>query len=277
MGTGVGRRYGSIDRRRESKAGGRVGVGGIAGPGDCARAYTQIGQTGEHDTGQTTTQHEATLLIDLQVSGTPVSSLRHLASHSSTSNSRRAPSRSTTPKRSLSISIRSVRRRLSRRLRRKTSREAGNEGDSDEFTEFDSQSGFGSVPPVQVVLSEKERGWVVLIPEQSQDVAPPLPEKEGCMPSPTCLSSPSPTKSNHTDPELDRELYIQSPHLGHRSPDHHHRQSVLSYISVGRWSASTQGRRRKRDWIVGMTIGCLVGVTVLTGVLAGVLSKRANQ
>lgn len=177
------------------------------------------------------------------------------------------------PSLSLSISIRSVRRHLSRRLKQ----------NEDMFTDLDSQSGFGSVPPVDVVLSEKERGWVVLLPERGSTPPPPaIPEKDICMGSPMCLSFGSPNRSaspSGVDEEKaeDRRNFRQSPHLGHRSPDYHRRQSVLSYISVGRWSASTQGLRRRRSWVMGITIVSIVGIIVLTGVLAGVLSKRQDE
>lgn len=153
----------------------------------------------------------------------------------------------------------------------------------DEFTEIDSQSGLGSAPPHEVVmLTEKERGWVVLIPEETAaPPPPPLPEKDlgsGCLSSPLYLSFPSPPCHTPSVPEVDeaeeRERYRQSPHLGHRSPGFHRRQSVLSYISVGRWSASTQGSRRRRIWILWISILCVIGVIILVGVLAGLLSKR---
>lgn len=117
---------------------------------------------------------------------------------------------------------------------------------------------------------------MVLLPEKSEEgLPPPVPEKDGmCLHSPTCLSSP--TKSGHDDTHVEREVWLQSPHLGHRSPDHHQRQSVLSYISAGRWSASTQGRQRRRRWVLGVSVGCLIGVIVLTGVLAGLLSRRRD-
>ena len=206
--------------------------------------------------------------------------LRQLASRPSTKTS------TSHPRPSLSISIRSVRRHISRRLKHRN---------EDEFTDLDSQSGFGSIPPVEVVLTERERGWVVLLPEspqveelasapaQSQSHPPPIPEKDHCMTPSMCLSFGSPTRGDPADDvatadtEEKGRVYQQSPHIGHRSPEYHRRQSVLSYISVGRWSASTQGLRRRRSWVMGITIVSIVGIIVLTGVLAGVLSKRQDD
>jgi hypothetical protein len=51
---------------------------------------------------------------------------------------------------------------------------------------------------------------------------------------------------------------------------------VLSYISVGRWSNSTRGGRRRRNLILGISIGCVVGVILLTGLLAGLLARRTG-
>jgi hypothetical protein len=212
----------------------------------------------------------------VKVSGTSLPILK-LASRPSTKTS---TSHTSNPRPSLSISIRSVRRHLSRRLKHRN---------EDEFTDIDSQSGFGSVPPVQVVLTERERGWVVLLPEpqdrigeRSPTSGPPPPEKD-CLVSPACLSfgSPigaaSPPPPTTDDEEKGRRIHPQSPHLGHRSPDYHQRQSVLSYISVGRWSASTQGSRRRRSWIIGITVTSIVSLIILTGVLAGLLSKRKEE
>lgn len=121
---------------------------------------------------------------------------------------------------------------------------------------------------------------------------PALPEKDHdhghCLGSPMCLSfgSPSPSRTRTKPDEekdadsnmnTDMRLFRQSPHLGHRDRDYHKRQSVLSYISVGRWSASTQGIKRRRRWIVGISVASIIGVIVLTGVLAGLLSKRKED
>lgn len=202
----------------------------------------------------------------------PSLSLRQLASRPSTKTTASHTTSNARP--SLSISIRSVRRHLSRRLRHKQ---------EDEFTDLDSQSGFGSTPPIDMLLDEKERGWVVLVPEKIEMLtppAPPIPKKDHyCSTSPMCLSFPSPDTRQAVDVETEggRGVHVQSPHLGHRSPNHHQRQSVLSYISVGRWSASTQGRGRRRKWVIGVTTASIVGVIILTGVLAGLLSKRKDE
>lgn len=222
------------------------------------------------------------------MSGTSLPTLR-LASRPSTKTTTASQTSHARP--SLSISIRSVRRHLSRRLKHRHE-------DQDQFTDLDSQSGFGSIPPVEVLLTERERGWVVLLPERDQrderegkeaptwtgptSNPPALPGKDQdqCFGSPMCLSFGSPSRTipdEEKDVDVDVGPFRQSPHLGHRDRDYHKRQSVLSYISVGRWSASTQGILRRRRWIVGISIASIVGVIVLTGVLAGLLSKRKED
>jgi hypothetical protein len=193
---------------------------------------------------------------------TPISSLRRFASKSTKSSAH--PSPLETPLTTRSTSLRYP---FSRRNRRE-----------DQFTEIDSQSNLGSAMietenPEQD-LSEKEKNWVVLLPEKTV----PIPVEDDISPQPTCVSFPSCTSEKRPPkPEeeiQDRRLFLQSPHLGHRSPDHHHRQSVLSYISVGKWSSSTRGGRRRRKLVLGISIGCVMGVILLTGLLAGLLAKR---
>jgi hypothetical protein len=176
--------------------------------------------------------------------------------------------------------MRSFRRQFSRRIKR-----------DDEFTDIDSQSGFGSTL-VDIVLveenpqarqPEKEKNWVILVPgpeEMDQD-KPPVLQTKGRMP--TCMtfhpcgdqedkSPPRPQGSEEGDEVPD--TFRQSPHLGHRDPDYHQRQSVMTYISVGKWSSSTRGGRRRRRLAMGISIGCVVGVILLTGLLAGLLARR---
>jgi hypothetical protein len=149
-------------------------------------------------------------------------------------------------------------------------------GREDQFTEIDSQSNHDSTAPTILPQpEEKERHWVVLIPEKD----PPL--EESISPQPTCISficaSEGEKRQVEEEPIQDRAAFIQSPHLGHREPDHHHRQSVLSYISVGKWSSSTRGGRRRRKYVLGISIGCVIGVILLTGLLAGLLARRSKE
>jgi hypothetical protein len=114
----------------------------------------------------------------------------------------------------------------------------------------------------------------VLIPEKDPSL------EENISPQPTCISFICASESEKRVEEVpiqDRAAFIQSPHLGHREPDHHHRQSVLSYISVGKWSSSTRGGRRRRKYVLGISIGCVIGVILLTGLLAGLLARRSKE
>jgi hypothetical protein len=140
--------------------------------------------------------------------------------------------------------------------------------------------------PEKEIRQEEEKNWVVLIPEPG----PPTPTKgkdDGTTTRiPTCMTfhpcsneKPPLTPSiDHSEGEEEQERtaepFRQSPHLGHRSPDHHHRQSVLTYLSAGKWSSSTRGGRRRRKIVLGISIGCVIGVILLTGLLAGLLAKR---
>jgi len=146
-------------------------------------------------------------------------------------------------------------------------------GREDQFTEIDSQSNHDSTTPTILPQpDERERHWVVLIPEKE-------PLEDNISPQPTCISFVCASESEkrvEEEPIRDRAAFIQSPHLGHREPDHHHRQSVLSYISVGRWSSSTRGGRRRRKYVLWISIGCVVGVILLTGLLAGLLARRSK-
>ena len=150
-------------------------------------------------------------------------------------------------------------------------------GREDQFTEIDSQSNHDSTAPAIVPQpEEKERQWVVLIPEKNPEL------EKNVSPQPTCISFNCASESEKRQVEAevpiqDRAAFIQSPHLGHREPDHHHRQSVLSYISVGRWSNSTRGGRRRRKYVLGISIGCVVGIILLTGLLAGLLARRSRN
>jgi hypothetical protein len=142
----------------------------------------------------------------------------------------------------------------------------------DQFTEIDSQSNHESLMvETPVPHSEQEKHWVVLIPDKN---AATLPIEDDTSPN-TCVSFICNSEKREVEEGIpDRAKFIQSPHLGHREPDHHRRQSVLSYISVGKWSNSTRGGRRRRKLVLGISIGCVVGVILLTGLLAGLLSRR---
>lgn len=192
-----------------------------------------------------------------------MSSLKRFASKSTKSSAH--PSPLETPRTHSSSSLRYPFYRRNRR--------------EDQFTEIDSQSNLGSATaenaPIDQDQPEKEKNWVVLIPEKTV----PIPVEDDISPQPTCVSFPSCTSERRPPVEeevVDRRLFIQSPHLGHRSPDHHHRQSVLSYISVGKWSSSTRGGRRRRKLVLGISIGCVIGVILLTGLLAGLLARRSE-
>jgi hypothetical protein len=73
----------------------------------------------------------------------------------------------------------------------------------------------------------------------------------------------------------------QSPHLGHRSPHRElhrgHRQSVISYLSTGRWSGS-ETRRKQRRWVWWVLGAGMVGMVLVVGVVLGlVLGRRKAE
>jgi len=205
-----------------------------------------------------------------QVSGPfTAPSLKRLTSRSTQTSSR--PSPLETPRTVRTIRTLSTRSSLRHPFRRRR---------EDQFTEIDSQSNHGSTRVEAVIqdaahVQEKERHWVVLVPDKH---APPLPIEHDISPD-TCVSfiCASDGEKKQAEEIPDRALFLQSPHLGHREPDHHKRQSVLSYISVGRWSNSTRGGRRRRKLVLGISIGCVVGVILLTGLLAGLLARRSRS
>lgn len=209
----------------------------------------------------------------------------------SSSRASRYSSRAGTPRTSLSL-----RQRFSRRLKRNQSKE-------DVFTELGSDENVRDMDDPTLFPPQNAEGEVLVFPED----APPVPPKErrsilmrnghrarksvrlsvddvkhgvGLIPV-TCTTvvcvSPSlstlPRSSNATDLEKGEpietpEPWTQSPHLGHRSPEWRKRQSVLTYISTGRWNG------RARSWYIAVGIGAGLIVIVILGLLVGLLTRN---
>jgi hypothetical protein len=130
---------------------------------------------------------------------------------------------------------------------------------------------------------------VTVFREKRATMPPPVPEKPSKMAQ--CRHDTCVSPLDHVSPvdysELEKGDLIQvakaernvegtalgrveqSPHLGHRSPGWQKRQSVISYISTGRWS-----QHEKRRWIWSVTVGAGIVVIVIIGLLAGLLSRR---
>ncbi|EIW70973.1 hypothetical protein TREMEDRAFT_59908 [Tremella mesenterica DSM 1558] len=70
--------------------------------------------------------------------------------------------------------------------------------------------------------------------------------------------------------DTEKLQYIpQSPHLGHRSPGWRNRQSILSYMTTGNWD-----EKKRKKWRIGLMVLSVIGVILIVGLLAGLLSKR---
>ncbi|WVO14931.1 hypothetical protein L204_102571 [Cryptococcus depauperatus] len=147
---------------------------------------------------------------------------------------------------------------------------------------------------------------VLVFPEELDLAPPPTPPKddkqapstEGNKQLPDCtitscfsLTSPFPNVNN--DPEkglLQQQAYCkeqveeqikfeQSPHLGHRSPHWRQRQSILSYISTATWDPVTglpplPSQCKRRRWILLGIVCGVIGIVLVVGLLAGLLSKQ---
>lgn len=79
-------------------------------------------------------------------------------------------------------------------------------------------------------------------------------------------------KEGRTTPDEEKGIpgcLQQSPHLGHREPGWKNRQSMMSYLSTGKWNY-----KEKKRWMWAVGTGASIMVIVIIGLLAGLLSRR---